>query len=100
MKLSLSGVKEIANPTLDQIENAICVLHSLFVILSRREDEFMQVRPTGCGWLLEFQDGSVDEHYQCTNKELPLKEVTAALHAYRAGDDSWRESLEWKRIKV
>jgi len=58
-----------------------------------------------CGWwkdgfVLEYQEGSLDEHFQCRNRKLPLSDTIVALQSYLDSNDRWRTMFEWRKIKV
>ncbi len=47
---------------------------------------------------LEYQDGSTNDHYRCTD-ELTEEQVVAIFQAYRSGDESWKSKSVWERHK-
>lgn len=98
MNLNIGGDQQFASPTFEQVELMLRVLGKPFAVLERGKYEFMQVVVYDDGYLLEVQDGSEQEHYQCTNRNLSLKQVTNLFKSYLAGEDTWRESYEWKQI--
>ena len=50
------------------------------------------------GLSLEFQDGSLDQHYRSSVAHLPLDLVTEVFLRYARGDQSWREAVEWVHV--
>ena len=105
MRLELGNGHVQVNPTAGQISD---LLHALpgsepdsFAILIRDEQQFMQCSGTlEEGFLLEYQDGSLDEHFQCVDHELLLASVIWAFQAYLADDHRWRTIFPWRRINV
>ena len=82
-----------------------------FVILADEDKEpgnegyYMQVAYNGRdkGFVLEYQDGSVDEHYQCLTISLGaqgLQEVTQAFLSYLHATEEWKTSIESKTIEL
>lgn len=52
------------------------------------------------GFVLEYQDGSLDQHYRAHDEQLDLAAVTRAFQQYAAGDSSWRGAATWQREEV
>lgn len=50
------------------------------------------------GLALEFQDGSLDQHYRSSLGHLPLDVVTDVFQRYARGDQSWREGVQWVHV--
>lgn len=63
------------------------------------EQDYMQAagEPTG-GWVLEYRDGSPNQHFQSIDDALPLERVAAAFYSYGNGDPSWQQAFEWRRL--
>lgn len=102
MKLEIGiGSKVLHDPSLGQIEDALRSLPGgdfSHVILSR--DPMTYIQTAGGPWegfVLEYQDGSVDKHYQCADSDLGLDAVVRAFRLYAQGDERWRTGLEWRR---
>ena len=49
------------------------------------------------GFTLEYQDGSLDQHYRSGATALPLDEATVVFQKYARGDASWRDGIMWDR---
>ena len=69
-----------------------------FMILSVDEMTYMQASgdPRG-GFMLEYQDGSLEQHYYCADTDISAGKVTDAFRSYLAGDGKWRKKYHWKR---
>lgn len=105
MRLEIGNGQVLENPSADHISG---VLHALpggggdtYAILTRSDGQFMQC----CGgwkegFILEYQDGSTDDHFECTDRELSLASVIDAFQDYLAHDDRWRTMLQWQKIKL
>jgi len=50
------------------------------------------------GFALEYQEGSLEQHYRSRNPDLPLAQVTEIFQEYARGDGSWRVGIEWERV--
>ena len=68
-----------------------------FAILSRGSEIYMQTSGgPSYGFVLEYRNGSADEHYSCSNFELTADEVIWAFQSYLADDGQWETKLEWQ----
>jgi len=71
----------------------------VLVTLGESDLTYLQVTGGGpMGLALEFQEGSLDQHYRSTNPDLPLALVTDLFQRYARGDQSWREEVEWVHV--
>ncbi len=52
------------------------------------------------GYELEYQDGSLDEHYRAADAPIPFEQVVAALLKYLHGDESWRDDFRWEKMDL
>src|SRR5262249_5675991 len=52
----------------------------------------------GAGFSVEYQEGSLDQHYRSRNGALPLAQTTEIFVRYARGDGGWRDGLDWERI--
>ena len=83
MQLEVNG-HEIDEPlTADLIEQAIFAMtgeSDSFVILSRDRMTYIQVAGgPRTGFLLEYQEGSLEKHYSCTELDLGTSDVIQAF---------------------
>jgi hypothetical protein len=51
-------------------------------------------------YILEYQDGSLSEHFEAVHQGIELDAIIAAFTKYLAGDASWRDDFTWKRMKL
>ena len=51
-------------------------------------------------YILEYQDGSLSEHFEAVHKGIALDAIVGAFTKYLAGDASWRDDFTWKRMKL
>lgn len=68
-----------------------------FVILARADHVYIQTSgdPKN-GFVLEYRDGSEEEHYSCSTFNLTAEQIIRAFQSYLADDDKWRSELEWQ----
>ncbi len=83
------------------IENAVYSLTGdgdSFLILS--DDEMTYIQASGDarrGFTLEYQDGSLEQHYYCTDTDIPAGKVIDAFRSYFAQEDDWKNKHLWQR---
>jgi len=67
-----------------------------FVFLLRSELTYIQGLWTDKGYILEYQDGDVEQHF--TNpKLLTLDEIQTVFLQYLAGDAAWKEQYDFEK---
>jgi hypothetical protein len=74
-----------------------------FAILSIDPDTYIQCaeeKEPPYEYVLEYQDGSLDMHYQAGDRPVTLDRVTAAFIKYLRGDSSWRDDFRWEKMKL
>lgn len=100
MELVVNGTVA-ASPVNDELlEQSILSLTGegdSFVILSRNDMTYMQTSgdPKN-GFILEYQEESVDQHYSCTDGDLSASQVVQAFQWYLSGDGRWKTDLKWE----
>ena len=69
-----------------------------FLILSVDEMTYIQASgdPSG-GFTLEYQDGSLEQHYYCADPDISADKVIDAFSSYLDRNDDWRKRYLWKR---
>jgi hypothetical protein len=51
-------------------------------------------------YILEYQDGSIDEHYRAADEPITLDQVVATFLKYLRGDPSWRYDFQWEKMDL
>ena len=103
-RLDIRGEHEILDPTPQQIKLAIDSLSpsddSPFLILDKGDGmTYMQAGlDENSLWTLEFQEGSLQQHFQVSN--VSTEKVTDMFLAYAGGDEAWRTSVKWEHIDI
>lgn len=104
MKLEFESRLNIKNPTPDQILKGIQDLDgktNSFAILSKNENTYVQVAGDfNEGFVLEYQNGSVDEHFVSSNKKLPGYDVVKIFTAFSQGDVNWFSEYQWDKEEI
>ncbi len=102
MTLDICGRKEVVSPTAEFLRDAVMNLDvsgDAYLILNAPDGKFMQC--TGdhrVGFHLEYQDGSVDEHYQAAQDRLEAETIILKLSQYAKGNSGWKDGIDWKKI--
>ncbi len=89
-------IDEIA--TANRIASAIVDLQGKenpYLILEVSELTYAQTLWVGSGYELEYQAGSIDQHFMAVSV-LSEKEVTNALVAYLSAQDNWNNGIEFE----
>ncbi len=100
-QLDLCGEKTVDIPDKETLTRLIfesAFRDDFFAILVLPSDQFMQTASsdeTG-RFVLEVQEGSYDDHQQCSDTSLRLDTVVAAMTSFFDGDDQWRTNLQWE----
>jgi hypothetical protein len=104
MTLHVENQKKINDPSREQIMEAISSLRTpspSFAILSHSRMEYVQIAfGKGGGLVLEYQDGSIKDHFQSKRSDLTATEVADVFYAFGNGQTNWKHSLEWDRTEI
>jgi hypothetical protein len=91
----------------DQLDDATIakVLASLDgsrnVLATLERSELIYLQAEGgvrAGFVLEYQDGSLDQRFRSRDHALPLPQVTEIFQAYARGEATWRAGLAWEHV--
>ena len=68
-----------------------------FVILTGSDPQaYIQTLSTPIGFHLEYQEGSIAQHYRCTREDLSADEVIEVFRNYLAGDIFWKRRFQFE----
>jgi hypothetical protein len=68
-----------------------------FAILSGNDEQvYVQTLSTPQGFQLEYQDGSIAQHYHCTREDLSADEVIEVFRDYLGGDVFWKRRFQFE----
>jgi hypothetical protein len=71
-----------------------------FAILGLDQQRYMQTLWTPGGFILEFQEGGVEEHYRCARRDFTADDVIRAFEEYLAWGGKWRPNVEAAKVEV
>lgn len=72
---------------------------NVLATLERSELNYLQAEGgVHGGFVLEYQDGSLDRRYRSREHALPLGKVTAMFQMYARGDEGWRRDVAWEHV--
>src|SRR5262245_27991556 len=104
MDLTTGGGIAVSDPSAAQIAEVLAALPGRidsFAILAKSELTYMQAAGGPAdGFVLEYQAGSIEQHYWSVRDDLPLSTVTEAFQLYAAGDDSWQKLATWQKKQI
>ena len=102
MILNINHEREIENPDDATIERELAGLtDDEFAILAQDDEVYLQtlVDPDA-GLILEYQEGSIQEHFNTVDPPGSIQEVIAAFISYSNGTDAWKTQFEWERTEL
>lgn len=98
MKLELESgaiIDPVAVADLERIED------EEFAILSQTEFTYLQCACDGPDeYILEYQEGSVAEHFAASDAPFTFAEIHAAFVKYLEGDPSWKQDFQWEWLQL
>ena len=71
-----------------------------FAILGPDDQTYIQTLLTPNGFVLQYQEGSAERHFESTRTDLRETEVVEAFGAYLDGNVAWRWPIEWRQVEV
>lgn len=103
MKLEICGVREITDPTAEEIEREIMGLDTnasdAILILVAPDGRFVQTAGDAkVGFQLEYQDGGLDRHYSAVGESVGAELVIKVFVAFAAGENSMDELTNWEKL--
>jgi hypothetical protein len=101
MELTLESGSVIADVTEEDILSSI--EGEDFTILAADANTYIQCAEQTeppYEYILEYQDGSLEEHYEAVDGPITLERVIAAFLKYLRRDESWRSDFEWDKMKL
>lgn len=101
MKLEVESGRKIQTITEEEI--LTCLEEELFTILSRGAYTYLQCaarEEDPFEYILEYQEGSLDRHYQAIDQPITLERVMACFVKYLNWEESWKDDFEWELIDL
>lgn len=104
MKLSINGDVSDLPISTDLIARTVASLadtDDFFLILAKDEMTYIQTSgSTKSGFVLEYQDGSIEEHYSCADAPLNAEQIVETLQRYLTNHDRWRSDFTWEKEEL
>jgi hypothetical protein len=105
MYLEGSLTKKKFNPTEIHISEAFKTFDQEnsdeYLILSKDEMTYIQTAISDYqeeGFIIEYQEGSLSNHFITVDKNIPVEKVVIAFISYLNCDDDWKTSFEWEPL--
>ena len=101
MELTVNG--EVLNAQIDDdlIDHSLAQLvgeGDSFLILAKDDMTYLQASgDPKHGFILEYQEGSLEHHYSCIEPSLGLPELSRAFRWYLHGDGRWKTDFRWEQ---
>jgi hypothetical protein len=101
MQLELESGRVIAEATEEDILASID--GEDFAILSASANTYLQCAEQTempFGYVLEYQDGSLDKHFRAVDEPIWLDRILSAFLKYLRGDESWQSDFVWEKMDL
>jgi hypothetical protein len=100
VKLILESGRTVSDPSAEDIAQALPV--EGFAILSESTDamSYMQFAKGTRRHQLEYQQDSIHNHFEATDTDLTIERIIGVFQKYASGDQSWRDDVCWKPMKL
>ena len=90
---------ELDDATIAKVLGSLDGDRNVIATLARTELTYLQAEGGVLrGFVLEYQEGSLDQRYRSRDHALPLGRVTGIFQAYARGDAAFREGLAWEHV--
>jgi hypothetical protein len=104
MKLIIEGTRLIDNPCPAEIRKAISQLDARgdgFLILMSDDMNYIQCsRNAKTGFMVEYREGSADDHYGSEKNDLDTETVSTIFSGYVTGDTAWKNGIRWAKLTL
>lgn len=101
MQLSINGDVSDQPISTDLIAETVRLLADkgdFFLVLAKDEMTYIQISGSAeSGFALEYQDGSIEEHYSCTDAPLNTDQIVETLRRYFSNHDRWKSEFGWEK---
>ncbi len=82
------------------IQSLIDVKDDPFAILNgEKEGYYMQTLLTPISFVVEYQEGSLDAHFESIRSDISAEEVIGVFCDYAAGNETWKARIEFKKME-
>jgi len=101
MELTAEDGTTIDNPTVTDVGTVLeggAGNAGFFAILAR--DDMTYIQAAGheeTGFVVEYQEGTLEEHYQSTEKNIDIRRIIEMFQLYLAGNPAWIAMVSWEK---
>ncbi|WP_078084150.1 hypothetical protein [Microbulbifer mangrovi] len=104
MELTVNGKIVSESPSQEDLSRCIGELSEAsdsFIILARDDKTYIQAAILqGGGVQLEYQDGSLQQHYECSDSHLTRGNLQDIFFWYLTGDERWQNRFPWRALAL
>ncbi len=103
MQLILESGKTVQNPSDEEIARYLPAEEFAILSASPESSTYLQVgerKEPPWDLIMEYQVGSLDNHFRAANTPLTMEAVITAFQKYAKGDESWKSDLQWERMEL
>jgi hypothetical protein len=100
MILNTSESKNISpdDDAIDEVLRSLDAKDNLFAILATDDMNYMQTSGSAeTGFVLEYQAGSMDQHFLASDAQISVEEVAEAFKSYLRQNDQWKSGFDWEK---
>lgn len=101
MEFESGAYGPVSDPSENEIRDGILRIdgkENSFAILSIDDETYIQTSGSPeAGFILEYQDGSLDKHYRAADLKISQDKIVSAFVSYGNQDGVWRDSLVWEK---
>jgi hypothetical protein len=101
MELTAEDGTSIENPTETDVETVLeegAGNEDFFAILARNEMTYIQAAGhKEIGFVVEYQEETLEEHYQSAEKNIDIRRVIEMFQLYLAGNPAWIHKVSWEK---
>ena len=100
--LDICSKRKIENPTDGEIRAELSNLSTKeqdhFAILGTSDMTYIQISgDKDVGFILEYQDGSIHEHYKAKDEDIYLEKATEAFINFRDKNPNWKTKFDFEK---
>jgi hypothetical protein len=101
MKLTMESGAQVDEATEQDIFSHIEAEE--FLVLERDGATYLQCaegKEPPYDYVLEYQEGSLSNHFQAVDDPITLDRVKSAMLKYLRGDASWKTDFRWQKLDL
>lgn len=101
MRLEIGDSRAFDEPSEDHVRREVELLalgRSEFVILARGKLDYIQAAPEGEGFVMEWQEGGLENHWQATTEDAD--KLAEFFAAYLRGDKGYKDLFDFEKLEL